>query len=233
MRSFFFSKYLKDYKDIPIIINNRNRYTFLIKMIKSLKERGYRNIIILDNDSTYPPLLEYYKSSDIKVIRLNQNLGFKALEKIDLYKEVRKGFFVYSDSDVLPHEDCPGDFLKFFLQILKSNPLVQKVGFSLKIDDIPDHFSKKNEVIKWESQFYTRKVGENMFDATIDTTFALHRPYAKISTSGGHLKMIRVGYPYQAYHLPWYNDSKNLSEEEKYYVNSVEIGTHWSKETKK
>ena len=32
-----------------------------------------------------------------------------------------------------------------------------------------------------------------------------------------------------AYHMPWYNDSANLSEEEQYYLDNVEVGTWWSK----
>ena len=51
-----------DYKEIPIIINNFNRLDTLQKLIASLEIRGYRNIYIIDNLSTYPPLLDYYKS---------------------------------------------------------------------------------------------------------------------------------------------------------------------------
>ena len=51
-----------DYKDIPIVINNYNRITTLLQLINGLESRGYRNIYIIDNKSTYPPLLEYYKN---------------------------------------------------------------------------------------------------------------------------------------------------------------------------
>lgn len=114
------------------------------------------------------------------------------------------------------------------MEVLKNNPLVQKVGFALKIDDLPDYFDKKQEVIRWESKFYDIEIEKNLFEAPIDTTFALHRPFARISTEGRY-KMIRTGFPYIAKHLPWYNDSKNLCDEEKFYENNVEIGTHWSK----
>jgi hypothetical protein len=196
-------------------------------LIESLEKRGYNNIIILDNQSTYPPLLEYYKNIKHKVILLDKNYGYLALEKIPLYKKIRKNYFVYTDPDVLPIEDCPNDFLNHFLNILKENINVQKVGFSLKIDDIPPHYKDRDKVIEWESNFYSKKQG-NCYVAPIDTTFALHRPYALISTQGG-FKMLRTSYPYVAYHMPWYNDSKNLSEEEIYYTQHVEIGTQWSK----
>jgi hypothetical protein len=217
-----------DYKEIPIIINNRNRLTFLTQIIESFRNRGYHNITILDNNSTYPPLLDFYKTNSCKVIFLEKNLGFDALEKIPLYNKIRKNYFVYTDPDILPVEECPDDFLKFFLDTLKKYPTVQKVGFSLKIDDLPDTYESKKQVIAWEKKFYDNRIGDKLYLARIDTTFALHRPYATISTKGRY-KMIRTGYPYTARHLPWYNDSENLSEEETYYTNHVEIGTHWSK----
>jgi hypothetical protein len=101
------------------------------------------------------------------------------------------------------------------------------VGFSLKTDDLPDCFEEKSQVIAWESQFQTTKSSLG-YEAPIDTTFALHRPCAQIGNRY-NLRMIRTAHPYQARHLPWYNNSHKLSEEEKYYIRSVEIGTHWSK----
>lgn len=214
-------------KDIPIIINNRNRYVFLKKLIDSLETRGYKNIIIIDNNSSYEPLIEYYKTLPYQIIWSKENLGYMALSKLDLYKKVRKSFFVYTDSDVVPIEECPEDFMAYFLAVLKRNFWVSKVGFSLKIDDLPDFYDKKDNVIDWEKQFYNKTIGKN-YIAPIDTTFALHKPYAFISAKG-IFKMIRTSFPYEARHMPWYNDSNNLTDEEKFYIESVEIGTHWSK----
>jgi hypothetical protein len=228
IRFFFSSTRDFNYKEIPIIINNRNRLTFLSQLIESLQSRGYNNIVILDNNSTYPPLLDFYRTITCKVIFLKKNLGFDALDKIPLGKEIRKNFFVYTDSDVVPIEECPDDFLKFFLSTLKKYQTVQKVGFSLKIDDLPDTYESKKEVIAWEKQFHENQINDKLYLAQIDTTFALHRPYAPISIKG-RFKMIRTSYPYTARHLPWYVDSANLSEEEKFYINHVEIGTQWTK----
>ena len=218
-------------KDIPIVINNRNRFVFLKNLIEALEQRNYRNIIILDNNSTWPPLLEYYKIIPYKVVYLGKNLGFNALEKLSLYKTIRKNYFVYTDPDILPIENCPDDFMTYFMDVLKRYPKVQKVGFSLKFDDLPDHFADKHKVIEWESAFYNNCLEPGLYQADIDTTFALHRPYAVISTRG-NFKMIRTGDPYMAYHMPWYNNSAKLSEEEQYYLDNVEIGTWWSKGVK-
>lgn len=222
-----FVRSIKDYKQIPIIINNRNRYSFLLQLIKKLEEDGYCNIHILDNDSTYPPLLEYYKITSHKVYFLEKNYGFKALELSGLIKKFNKDFFVYTDPDVVPIKECPSDYLEFFYKTLQKYPHVQKVGFSLKIDDLPNHFDKKNDVIEWESTLYEKEIDDGLFLAPIDTTFALHRPLARISTQGRY-KNIRTKFPYEALHLPWYNDSKNLCEEEIYYIDNAKIGTHWT-----
>jgi hypothetical protein len=217
-----------DFKNIPIIINNRNRYTFLKKLVDRLHAGGYNNIVILDNASTYQPLLEYYSHVNARVIKLGKNMGFDALDQIALYKEIKSKYFVYTDSDVLPIEECPDNFIEYFHSILQKYPLVQKVGFSLKIDDLPSWYNKKADVIAWESSFWEDELEPDLYKAKIDTTFALHRPFAKISTKG-RFDMIRTGYPYVARHLPWYVDSSNLTLEEQYYNGSVEIGTQWSK----
>lgn len=217
-----------DYHSIPIVINNRNRHTTLKQLIDSLEQSGYRNIYILDNQSTWPPLLEYYQSIPYQVIFLEGNFGYNAFEKIPLYKQLRKGYFVYTDSDVVPSENCPVDFMQYFLSILQQHEEVQKVGFSLKIDDLPAHFADRDKILEIERPYFSKPLGEGLFEAPIDTTFALHRPYALISTVGGY-KMIRTGAPYEARHLPWYNNSKQLTAEEQYYIDQVEIGTQWSK----
>jgi O-antigen/teichoic acid export membrane protein len=217
-----------DVRAIPIVINNRNRHTTLKLLIDSLEQSGYRNIYIIDNQSTWPPLLEYYTSIPYQVIMLERNYGYNAFEKIPLYKQLRRAYFVYTDSDVVPTENCPADFMQQFLTILQQNEEVQKVGFSLKIDDLPSHFADRDKILEIESPYFSKPAGEGMYEAPIDTTFALHRPYALISTVGGY-KMIRTGAPYEARHLPWYNNSQQLTAEEQYYIDHVEIGTQWSK----
>lgn len=222
-----FSKRVKDSKQIPIIINNYNRLTFPQALIDGLVLRGYTHIYIIDNASTYPPLLDYYKSIPYPVFMLKENIGFLAFRKSEIYKRFRNQYFVYTDSDVVLQSSCPDSFMAFFLHLLKKYPYISKVGFALKIDDLPDSFDKKDEVIKWESQFWTKEIEQEVYDAPIDTTFALHRPNVKVGFSFTK-KNLRVGGVYTALHMPWYNNSSNLSEEEKFYINSVSTSTHWT-----
>ena len=54
-------------KDIPIVILNRDRFYPLKDLINSLHQRNYTNITVIDNGSTFKPLLEWYQSSGIDV----------------------------------------------------------------------------------------------------------------------------------------------------------------------
>lgn len=224
---FLFKTKITNSYDIPIIINNRNRLTFLQELIHSLEIKGYKNIYIIDNNSSYEPLLKYYEICQYKIFRLNENVGYLALWKTNIYKEFINDFYVYTDSDVVPTEDCPDDFIDKFLKMMKSDIKLMKIGLSLNIDDLPDHFLMKNEVINWEAQFWQNESKDrNYYVANVDTTFALYRPFMKGGAS--RLKMYRAKKPYSAYHRPWYNDSKNMSEEEKFYIESAKTSTHWT-----
>ena len=223
-------KPIKDAKKIPIIINNRNRVTSLKQLISSLEMRGYRNIYIIDNASTYPPLLEYYLTCPYKVFYLKQNVGCFAIWETDIYKQFINDYYVYTDSDVVPVEECPDDFLGFLWTELKRSKDVYKIGLSLKIDDLPDCYKHKQKVIEWESQFFNRPVSRFFFEANIDTTFALYKPGLKVGTNY-YVKMLRSAAPYELRHLPWYIDSDNLPEEELFYVKNANTVTHWTQQT--
>jgi hypothetical protein len=214
---------LVDYRAIPIVINNFNRLEFLLRLLKSLTIRGYRNIVILDNLSTFPPLLSYYESCPHDVIRLEKNFGEKALWKSGFIKKINSSFFAYTDPDVEIIDECPDDFLDHFRNILIERKLAHKVGFSLKIDDLPNHYPLSEQVYQWEKNFYTELVADNLYRAPIDTTFALYRPRCDRLIRSRSAEIYRVGIPYQLRHLPWYVNPENLSEEEQYYIDTCKI----------
>ena len=201
-------------------------------MIESLETRGYKNIYIIDNASTYPPLLEFYQTVPHKVFRLKKNIGFRSLWKTNLWYRFFFNYYVYTDSDVLLVDNCPKDFLKYLHFLLIKYPEVHKIGLSLKIDDLPNHYSKRSEVINWEKQFYEKEKEANVYIAPVDTTFALYRPFSTKGKCDGTVEMLRTGYPYQLEHLPWYIDSNNLDQEELFYIKSTTQSTHWTEMNK-
>lgn len=224
----FWGKFIDDYFDIPIIINNYNRLEYLLILIKCLEKRGYKNIHIIDNNSTYPPLLDYYEKTPYDVIRLKKNVGYDAIWKTEVYNRFKKSYYVYTDADLEIDEACPDNFMDFFVSVLKSHPFCQKVGFSLRIDDLPDCYSNKQKVIEIEKQYWKNPTTDGLYRAKIDTTFALYRPFCKGACNGGY-EVYRSAEPYIVRHLPWYIDSSNLSDEEKFYINSGLIATEWSR----
>ena len=222
-----FGSRIVDYKQIPIVINNFNRLSYLKTLVASLQQRGYTNIYVIDNNSTYPPLLEFYDHCELKVFRLPKNVGYKSIWETDIYDQFKHSYYVYTDVDMQIDESCPEDFMAHFVKILERYPMCQKVGFGIRIDDLPDHYKNKLEVIQWESQFWEKEVEKGVYRAPIDTTFALYRPYCRGAACSYH-QVFRTGYPYLIKHLPWYKDSDKLSEEDLYYVNHVQTSTHWS-----
>ena len=215
-----------NYYDIPIIINNFNRLGYLKKLINSLESRGYSNIYIIDNHSTNPPLLEYYNDCPYTVFCLNKNVGFRAIWETGIYEMFKQNYYVYTDSDMEIDDSCPNDFMEYFVRILEKYPTAQKVGFGIRIDDLPDSYPNKDKVIKWEKQFWNNGVESGLYLAPIDTTFALYRPYCAGSADWNQ-KVIRTGTPYLIKHLPWYNLDEFKSEEI-YYLSSLKTSTHWS-----
>lgn len=211
-----------DEKRIPVIINNYNRLTFPLQLIASLEKRGYSNIVFLDNNSTYQPLLQYYDMCPYRVIREKFNYGHLALWKSRWHRHYRWNYFVYTDPDVVLDDACPPDFISTFRKVLDSRYYLDKVGFGIRIDDLPDTFSLKPDVVAYEQQYWKRMVGENLYDAPVDTTFALYKPFSGLKNGEVYtLSGCRMGPPYIVRHLPWYVDSENLSEEERYYRNTA------------
>lgn len=214
-----------DFKKIPIIILSRDRLICLKQQIEAFTSRGYHNIVILDVQSTYPPLLEYYSTLPYKRIRIDHNAGHGALVTTGVVRQFNHDYYAYTDCDVIPVEECPNDFMERHYNILQKYPQCTKVGFGLKIDDIPDHYHKKEEMIGWEKQFWNIQLEPGVFAAPIDTTYALCRPgRSDIWAHSG-----RTGEPYIARHSTWYLDPNNLPEDELYYAQHINPGsTNWS-----
>lgn len=215
-------------KSIPIIINNRNRLTYMKMLIESLEKRGYFNIYIIDNASTYPPLLKYYdEECQHTVFRLKKNVGYNALWEAGLIRKFRRQYFVYTDSDIVLPAECPDDILEVCYSVLRSYPWVHKVGPALKIDDLPVENQKR--VFGLEGVYWEKPIAETpykLYKACIDTTFALHRPYT-FKHAGSMYPQIRVGFPYSVRHMPWYETENSKSEESMYYQRTANYQSTW------
>ncbi|TGN27171.1 glycosyltransferase family 2 protein [Empedobacter tilapiae] len=226
-------KQRKDSLSIPILIINFNQLFYLKQLVNFLLKRGFENIIIIDNKSTYPPLLEYYKQieNQVTVEYMQKNAGHMVFfENKELQKKYGQGYYVITDADIVPNDNLPKDFMAIMLSYLdKYFKTITKVGFALKIDDIPDHFPLKEKVLKWERKFWNHEIEKNIYKVDLDTTFALYKPnypcfFDNISFYNG----IRISNLFIAKHGGWYKDFNNLTHEEKFYQKTANDSSSWN-----
>lgn len=222
---------------IPVIIINFNQLYYLKQLINFLQKRKFENIVIIDNKSDYPPLLEYYQTIDkeVTIERMSGNFGHKVFfENEELQQKYGKGYFVLTDPDIVPNEKLPNNFMSEMISKMDQyHNKVTKVGFALDIETIPDYFPLKEKVIKWEKKFWKDRLEDNVYKAYVDTTFALYKPYYPMKFNNlPFLEGIRIGGDYTALHGGWYMDPQNYTEEYLHYIKSVDKSSSWKLNTK-
>ena len=203
-------------KHTTILLNNFNRLSSTRNMYEFLKQRGFTNIIILDNASTYPPLLEWYATlNENEVIRFNINFGAHCLFESGFVANYQHHeYLVYSDSDLELNPNMPDDFLEIMRNLLlKFNEY--KIGLALQIDDVPFDCYRNcfTGTIDHERQFWTNEIEKDVYFAMVDTTFCLLR-----NPAHHDLRALRIAGNFTAKHLPWYQRYSQLNEEEKYFA---------------
>lgn len=200
--------------DLPVFIICRDRLSCLQQLTAWFTRAGLHDLILVDNASSYPPLLAWYEQCPWQVLRLPVNIGPRGLWSTPIIEQLTAGRkYLVSDCDILPDSSCPLDAVQRLEELLERYPEADRVGLGLRIDDIPHHYPHRDLVIRWESQFWETEVEPGVFLASVDTTFALHRPWLKDRLTVG----LRTGTPFIARHLPWYMDRGAMSEEDIYY----------------
>jgi glycosyltransferase involved in cell wall biosynthesis len=222
-------------KNCKVVINNRNRLTTTKNMVDKLLELNTdEEIIIIDNGSTYPPLLEWYNNINNPnvAVHFEKNEGHLALWATQLDKQLGE-YFVYTDSDIILPDEFPKGWKLIMYHLIKWYSSYDKIALALHIDDLPDHYRYKNQVKRNEARWWIEKYDSEMFDylykADTDTTFAMMRNFGD-----NCYKSLRISKPnMMARHHGWYLDLDNLDEEEKYYLNHLEnTTTQYSKQHK-
>jgi len=200
---------------VPVFIACRDRVACLRLLVERLESMSdISPIILVDNDSAWPPMLDYLDSTPHEIVRLTENAGHRALWDKAVHQSLRQsGPFVVTDPDVIPDQTCPADTIDRLLGLLDEHPTMRKVGLGLHIDDLPAGNRLAKDVTDWESQFWEREIAPSVYDAGVDTTFALYRAGA----GPEEYPAIRTGSPYLARHLPWYDDPDSPSPEEIFY----------------
>jgi hypothetical protein len=203
---------------ISVIINNRNFLTWPKAMVERIKEYdGVGEIIIVDNDSTYPPLLEWYATNPCRIERLNDNLGMGAPWVSEVVKQLNGAPYVLTDPD-MGLEDTPDDTLLYLFDKLNSLQL-DKVGLGLDwqiVEKKSPYYERLNVYEK--SRWSNSPVIDGVYtEVQIDTTFALYNVDHYFIGGGS------TTFPYVARHYPWefsIEEARN-SEEFMYYMDNA------------
>jgi glycosyltransferase involved in cell wall biosynthesis len=172
---------------IPIYIPTFNNPTYLLNFIKQLEKNDAKNIVVIDNNSTYPPMKECLSiiEEKYKVVRLDQNFGPHYILRNKQFYQSLPELFCLSDPDLEFSTSLPVDFINE-LKIISEVHKVGKVGLALEIlssEEVvhSDLFldGQKVGAIEYEQQFWTNNIGKNqtgddLYRTTLDTTFALY-----------------------------------------------------------
>jgi hypothetical protein len=226
---------VNDWKNTPVFINNFCRLDIgFCDLLIWLRRAGMTTICVIDNQSTYAPLLDFYENSslmqNVQLIHAGANLGHEAFWRLDLHllpSVTKFGRYILTDADVVPDENCPLDLVRKMHEVADRFPGGAKVGPALRIDDLPECYAQREYMRFCESDYWLRKYPEqDCWNAAIDTTMSLNQAgwlRWPLAESGG-VPHVRLDFPYVAQHRPWYLDSANLPEEEIYYRAHVAPG---------
>jgi FkbM family methyltransferase len=213
---------------IPVLIPSFNAVSYVRNMVDQLRRRGLRRLIIVDNASSYPPMLDYLAAPgpDVTVVLQTENKGPRDLFLDPATYAALPEVFCVTDPDLALNPAMPEDFVAHLVAATESFS-VGKAGLAI---DIADRAAMRQEdfrigdrnwkIWEWESQFWqdqagTLPGGDPVFRAPVDTTFAAYNK--RFFNKGDPLRAVRVAGRYTCRHLPWYKDVGLPAEEELFY----------------
>jgi hypothetical protein len=160
---------------------------------------GVGDIIIVDNGSTYEPLLEWYKTKPCEII-FSENIGQTCPWVLNIPEKLGFEYYVVTDPD-LDISETPKDCLLYIKEKLEKYEEYSKIGLSLSNWEVPEnspyhHMLKTWSIVNWDSN----SVVDGLLTGQIfDTTFGMYN-IKKKPNSG---KNCTTYSPYSAVHIPW------------------------------
>ena len=221
-------------KNMSIVVIGFNQYTYISKMIKQL-ELYSNDIIIIDNNSDYKSLLNYYNTEyKYTLLKMDKNYGHKVYEETFIVNMLGNNYII-TDPDLEFNKNLPSNCIQEMIRISKEYK-AGRVGFALLIDtdDIREELSYAGMPIKqWEGRFWMNKINHpklDLYNAPIDTTFCLLNTVNNI-----HGLSIRIGGNYICKHKPWHHNYylELLDDEYDYYLKNNKSTNFWIDKSKK
>lgn len=205
---------------IPVIINNCNLLTYPKQMVEYIsKFTNVGDIIIVDNSSTYEPLLDWYETNPCTIIKTN-NSSYLTPWHLELPQTLKSKYYIVTDPD-LDLSITPIDTLLYLEEKIKYCKKYDKIGLSLKNWNVSElspyhHFLKSWASVTWNTDSIEDGLLTNQ---QVDTTFAI---YSIDNNPRGNSCATYL--PYSVNHIPWdftsdlIADMKNQNYEYYYYL---------------
>ena len=225
-------------RSLPVVINSFNQFTYLKNLFDKLEADGFRNFIIVDNCSTYPPLLAYYDHLNVSgraaVVMYGENKGPHFFHMKGVYKLFGSLPHIFTDPD-LDYADLSPTFLTELMTISEKYSMF-KVGPALEIpkptEIDPNMYciqdGAKWSISDWESRYWKEQVEEGLYyPGHIDTTFHLFNP-AYFNVGSDLIDGIRIGKRGFVFkHLPWYKNKRIPNDEYSLYLKNASDKSSW------
>lgn len=203
---------LDSVEDPLIIIPCFENPDYVVQFLRQLEKRGLHRFILLDGGSESPEMLQVLAEPRLTehIIVLPDNPGPKWFFENTSFFEALPEVFVVSDPDLILNNLLPENFLAQLHQLTHEFH-VGKAGLALDIENgVTDQkFFVGNAFVTvrdWEQQFWSKPLnsssGELVFEADIDTTFALYNKdfFSRDAPS----RAVRVAGKFSAKHIPWF-----------------------------
>jgi len=214
---------------VPIFIISYNNYTHVKNMVEQL-QKYTTNINIIDNCSTYPPLISYLKyiENKVRVIYKDQNYGHRVVYRPEI-QELMGEKYIITDPDLQLNPNMPSNFIEI-LDKLTEKYKVCRIGLALDIssDDIDLKIMKKlinygesTNIYSVELAYWQRPIPDDKYElylAPTDTTFSfINKKYNYVEYDG-----FRIAGAFTCKHKPYHIGWKGelLTNELSYYGNN-------------
>ncbi len=200
-------------------------------------------VVIVDNMSTYPPLLEWLKSCPYRVVTTEgitlQTYNRFIWEIPGLLDDVGN-YYAVTDCD-LGYEGIPKDFCEVLIGDIERSEGIIKSGLSIRIADLPDN-PYANRYRDAEANNWGALDVHGFHGVAVDTTFAVYSKERCNNLQGMwrpegspvpetfldnfyFFRSHRSPEPYTVAHLPWYMDIKSLTHEQIYHLKVTRHGS--------
>jgi glycosyltransferase involved in cell wall biosynthesis len=222
-----------DSPELPIIIPTFNNPTYLKNTVDYFLERDF-NIIVLDNASTYPPMLELLfelsENNKCYVVMQNSNQGPRQFFYDNSFYNWLPNYFYATDPDLGYNKDLTREDWLSFIDISERLDMY-KVGVGMRLDiedsnilDLVRNYGYMTSIRELENGYYNSpcsatEQGDIIYNAPIDTTFALYnKKNQPVSGNNFMDKNVRVRGRFDSWHYGWFDPQPIPAEEQEFYT---------------